>query len=446
MKTSLIHCPWGINKIPYALACMSAYLRSRNHETQVFDFNLLYIQSNYSRTDSNKNAINFFKLWMMRFGGKPFKIDRSMEKFLDACAEKLVNSGTDVVAFSITQPNSKNSVALADKIKRRDRRTTVIFGGPDCSRTANGYEYIKLDCVDYVVVGEGEKAMNNILNDIERGTKKDYYRGALSKKNTRIIDGGDEEPLDMNSLPYPDFSNFDLSTHPVIPVEMSRGCTGQCAFCGERDFWRRFRSKKGKRMGMEIQHLVKRYHIKNFSFMDSAINNNINELNGFCDYIIKNRIKIQWGCQARIFGMNRELLKKMKRAGCVCIFFGIESGSQRVLDSMKKGFVLSDAEEIIKYTNRTAIDVKTGYLTGFPTETPLDFLRTIRFIHKTKKHVKEFIISIPCILIRGSDIYENYKKYGIVNRNRLLWRTSFYTNTIIDRAFKFLFLKIFSRL
>lgn len=436
MRIALVQCPFHYSQtVSCALSCLSAYLRSKNHDVYAFDFNILYQHIFGEEPIRRKYPLFFTSIYRL----ENFKIDKKRDDFLDLCAEKIMNSGADVIGFSISVLNVENSIALARKIKQRDRKKSIIFGGPDCSRNIRALEYIKLDCVDFVVCGEGEETLNEIFADLKRGIRKKSYRGTLSKYRGRIIDSVDERLVDMDKLPYPDFSDFDMKLYPesckILPVEFSRGCTGKCIFCRERSFWKVYRCKTGKRMGKEIQYLVKKYNIENFRFTDSAINNNVKELNNFCDYVIKKRIKISWDSFARINGMNYELLKKMKEAGCSCLTFGLESGSQKVVNLMEKGFELHKTEKIIKHANKIGIEVTTTYIIGFPTETFLDFLKTLKFVWRMRKYVymvPSFFFT-PC---KGTDIHKNYKKYNMVSTNNL-WRTKFYTNTIISRIFRY---------
>ena len=166
----------------------------------------------------------------------------------------------------------------------------------------------------------------------------------------------------IDDLPFPDFSDFDWSRYPnprLIPIMSSRGCVLKCSFCYETVYWKKFRVQSAKRIADEIQFQVENHPMKAeveaspdrfyFMFADSLVNGYLKNLLRMCDELIERELDVEWGGQATIDKrMTSEVLAKLRQAGCLGLCFGLESGSQPVLDKMGKKFQVPEAVQLLR--------------------------------------------------------------------------------------------------
>jgi len=312
----------------------------------------------------------------------------------------------------------------------------VVFGGPDCCRELRGQEIIKEDAVDIVVVGEGDETLLELVELVERDGGVDFCPGTLLKKDGRVIDCGDRPVIkDLNLTPFPDYSDFrkDISLgHYRQPERLeifdSRGCITRCHFCSEWQFWKTYRSMSGERMFEEIAYQVKIFPgVDYFYFIGSLLNGNVKALSKFCDLIIHNDLKIRWAGQA-IFRpeMTRELLEKMKKAGCEWLGYGLESGSQKVVNSMNKHFSITNAEEVLRNSHQAGINIQVNFMFGIPTETEEDFKQSLEFLRRNRENIDSVLASQSfCVIDKGTYLHTHAKEFGIKNADHhLYWETN----------------------
>ena len=160
--------------------------------------------------------------------------------------------------------------------------------------------------------------------------------------------------------------------------------------------------------------------IDSFLFCDSLINGNIKLLEKFCEKIVSNEIDIYWSAHASIRNIDEELLKKMNKAGCRCLLYGIESGSQRILNLMHKGTKLAEIEKVLKLTMDMDIWPLTYWLIGFPGDRIIDIKKTKDFIIKNKNNIGSAVFS-RFMLSKETHIYYNPQEYGIsIEKNQIL--------------------------
>ena len=160
----------------------------------------------------------------------------------------------------------------------------------------------------------------------------------------------------------------------------SRGCPFSCSFCSSKIFWKnRYYKRTPKFVVDEIEKLIFEYGSKGIYFREDNFTVDKKHVIGICDEIISRNIKIEWECESRVDTIDRDVLKRMKEAGCTAIWCGVESGCQKTLDSIKKGYSLSDVRRFVKWCNELNIEIGTCYMLGFPDETIEDIRETFNF-------------------------------------------------------------------
>jgi radical SAM superfamily enzyme YgiQ (UPF0313 family) len=439
MKIVLVQCPaWGRQNPPLALSMLSAYLRSKGKEAYLFDLNnaLFHKVKNEDR-----------ELWQLGneafWENKPsvLKFATEYNELFEYFVKEILETGADIVGFSIFNSSKELSLLMASRIKEIDKNKKIIFGGPHCAPHIQGKEVIKEGAVDMMVIGEGEQALDELVGIIERDGKVDFCSGVWLRREGDIIDCGDRALIkDLNVLPFADFRDFKLESYDEpyrLPIYLSRGCPNSCVYCNENSFWRGYRSRSGARVFKEIKYqLNKQMGVMHFDFCDSLVNANIRELSHLAELIISEGLKITWGGQAIVRPyMTPEVLSKLKQSGCVCLAYGIESGSTKVLNLMRKGFKVEEAERVIKDTHNAGIDTVANFMFGFPGETDEDFAQTLDFVAKNKEYIKTINPSLAYTAIGvGTYLYNHPEEYNIdLNAGYLYWKSKDGENTYEKR-------------
>ena len=377
MKIILIQPPFNSNCQPHlGLAYLTSILKKEDHDVTQMDINLEITKSNcYGKLLKIQDE---FKLNNVSDDNKIF-----LENIFNNYLEKILNEKPDIVGFTISTYTIYFSLYLTRKIKKLNPNIKILFGGLGLMYVHKKIkEYIASSgVVDYIIEGEGEFALIELLNQIDKGTKN------LSIK---------KEINDINNLPFPEFEESDIkkSRYPhILPMILSRGCIGKCTFCIEKLFWEGYRIRDISNIIEEFKTQKDKYNIDNFWLHDSLLNGDMNFFSDFCDRLIKENLKLYWGGNIRIHPkLTEEFCKKMYRAGCRFLRIGIESGSQKVLNHMRKGISIDNAQDIIKNIYNADIYTHTYIMVGYPTEKNEDFLKTFNFLLSSNNLISSFYV------------------------------------------------------
>jgi anaerobic magnesium-protoporphyrin IX monomethyl ester cyclase len=303
-------------------------------------------------------------------------------------AEKeLERSDPKIVGITALTASVLKAYRIADFAKE-NLDALVVMGGVHASAMSDE----ALQHVDVVVKGEGERAM---LDIVKNGV------------NSRIVSRQFIKNIDEIPIPARHLMNMYFylgQTQKIGGKEVkkvgslitSRGCPYRCIFCYNswRDTPVRFHS--AKRVVEELEHLRETYDVKYFTFSDDSFTAYKKRLETICELMIEKKLsEIPWDCPTRADLVNLEMLKMMRKAGCMQIFFGFESGSQRILDILKKGTTVRQNEEAIKLCKQAGIRVHGSFMIGNPTETLEDIKATERFIKKNDIDSADVSIAIP---------------------------------------------------
>ena len=323
---------------------------------------------------------------------------------LEDVVKQAVEYLPDHIGISAMTPTIHRSITLAKELKKYLPDIPIIFGGPDPSQHPKEVE--KYECVDTVVVGEGEYAMVDIVKNNLRG----------------IVHGS---PIkDLDELPFPArhllpmelyFSGVSLSKRsPQATMITSRGCPHDCAFCSKSTFGRLYRVRSPKNVIAEIKYLMKEYGVKEISFWDDIWGLSDSWAEEFCDLILEEGIDLTWSCEARVDTVNLEKLKLMKKAGCWNIFYGIESGNQDLLDIIGKGVTLEQIRNAIKWTKKAGIEIRANFMLALPGETPEKAQKTIDFAKELDPDFVKFNITTP---YPGTRLHDQALEYGTLEQS-----------------------------
>lgn len=347
---------WGVYFAPYNIARLSALTKEAGYATRSFDFNVdLYTNFKPIGLDKAWDSMNFY--WW-NDGQYQQRIHDAALPYYEKYLEQIVQSNPTIVGFSIFNTNLMATNWMVREVKKRIPGITVIVGGPTC----HDPEFTPIDEIDYFVAGEGEQVFLDFLDKFEQGILPEQRKVGEQYSDNRV---------DIDSLPFPDYSEFDLSLYTNgtgVSAEISRGCVAKCSFCTETWFWK-FRDRQADRILNEVEYQIKNYGINYVWFIDSLVNGNLKELRKFALGVIEKNFNIQWMGYVRCDGrMDADYFIDLKKSGAHYLSFGVESGSQKVLDLMQKKVQVSEIDNNMRDCKAAGITVHVNWIVGFPNE------------------------------------------------------------------------------
>ncbi len=375
-----------------------------------------------------KNSLGFITppLNLMYLGGalenESFSvkiIDDDLEKLGPEKVSKIASKiNPNVVGLTATTSTIKNALKYSNLLKKVLPDSLMIIGGPH--PTFMPIETLK-NCksLDAVVIGEGEDTIveiagkyNGTLENIKGIAFHDHENGNIKINSPR--------PLikDLDLIPYParhlvPFSTYGTTQKQSSDMITSRGCVYSCGYCSSSLIMgKKFRSRSPENVVNEIEQLIENYKIKDIAFMDDTFMINKNRANLIADEIRSRNLDIGFVASSRVDMVDKVLIEKLKSAGLNTLYYGVESGSQRVLDLMKKGITLKQAEDAVKVAKDVDVDILTSFILGFPGETPDEIDKTIDFSIKLNADYSQFSILTP---FPGTPIYHELKEKNLID-------------------------------
>lgn len=324
-----------------------------------------------------------------------------------------------LIGLSILSVKVDSALRIAQICKDIDSSMIVVAGADH--PTVFPSVILQNRNIDIVVRGEGESTIFDLVQTLEKNeTKKSlqHIDGISYKHNGRIIHNPNRPLIsDLDKIPWPRLDSLvQIQTYRPVDfgaIMASRGCPYDCTFCGVHNIWsRKVRYRSIQNVINEISLLKEKYEVKYFSFRDASFTLNKDRSILFCNELIRRELNIKWECLTRIDLLDRNLLEKMKKAGCVTIRVGIESGDETILRSMRKFIDLEKVKEMARLLNRMGFYWSTYFMFGTPLETRESIQRTINFI---KAIDPPFITLSRFAPIPGSEIYHNLEKKGLVS-------------------------------
>jgi radical SAM superfamily enzyme YgiQ (UPF0313 family) len=330
----------------------------------------------------------------------------------------------DIVGLSVLLSAAKEAPKLAERVKAENPNITVVFGSHHS--TFNAERILeKYPFVDIVVRGEGEHISLEIMQCLEKQRGLDKVDGVTFRKNGGIVSNPDK-PLnkDVDALPFPDRNlagvGYDsvifgakINTKKFTTILSSRGCPFNCSFCGIRKFTRRaWRPRSVENVMAELEYLQSEGY-EQFLFADDNFTFDAQRVSKLCRSIKKEGMDIEWFCDSRVDHVSYDMFREMVNAGCKCIFFGIESGNQRILDYYNKGITPEQSEKAVRKARKAGIDIIVGsFIVGAPDETQREIINTLQFANKLD-------IDVPDVNVLGAhvgtDIWNDLVAKGLLN-------------------------------
>jgi anaerobic magnesium-protoporphyrin IX monomethyl ester cyclase len=270
--------------------------------------------------------------------------------------------------------------------------------------------------LDIVVRKEGENTLLEVVQRIAAGKSYQDVVGTTCRKDGKIVRNSDRPYIeDLDALPFPARHLWPMERfreyEDILYLATSRGCVYWCEFCSTvRMHGRKYRMRSPKNVVDELEVLHKTYGISKFTFCDDAFTVDQQRTEILCNEILSRGLKIQWNCGTRVDMITRELLVKMKDAGCITVWFGVESGTQQVLDAMKKGISPELTIKVLGWVRELGMQPIPNVILGFPGETKESAWKTIKFVEKISPDAVGFYnVATP---FPGTPMYDTVKEKG----------------------------------
>ena len=290
----------------------------------------------------------------------------------------------------------------------------IIVGGPHAS-LAPKHTFDSCPSIDFIVRGEGEVVINDLIEQILNNQFDQNLAGVCRRKENEIyIDSEILQVKDFTELPFPKLINMpihnywcpDAISKPMITMMTTRGCPYRCEFCSSPAVMgKKIRGWSVQQVVDELKFLNIELGVKEISFVDDVFTINRTRTIELCNEIIKQELKITWFCNARADHIDDEMAKVMKLAGCHQCYLGFESGSQAILNNIKKGTTVEKLEKGAEILKKNGINRSIGFVFGLPGENNDSIRASIKLAQKLKPERLQFTRFTPLV---GSPL-EHYK-------------------------------------
>jgi radical SAM superfamily enzyme YgiQ (UPF0313 family) len=321
----------------------------------------------------------------------------------EAVARDLRAKRPQVVGCSILHANRWGGIEVARAAKRIDPAVTVVFGGVGATFL---WEHLlqHFPEIDYVVLGEGERTFARLVAALatDGGEAPGAIPGLALRQNGRPARTAASDPIDdLDALPMPG-RDFDLSH-----VSLTRGCASNCRFCGSPAFWgRRVRSHSAAYFVEQLARV--RARGRRFLYVsDDTFTLNRRRVIEVCRTIVARRLDIAWAAISRVDAVDAEVLGWMRRAGCIQISYGVESGSPEIRRRLNKSIRNAQIRRAFEVTQRYGIMARAYFIYGCPGETRETIQASIDLMRDIQPLACVFYI---LALFPGTALYESVKR------------------------------------
>jgi radical SAM superfamily enzyme YgiQ (UPF0313 family) len=291
------------------------------------------------------------------------------------------------------------TLLAARELKERYPDRTVVLGGVGPFSVEDKI-LDRFPWIDMVAHGEGERSAAALMAALREGRDLSAVPGLFYRDRGRIVRTPPAERIeDLDALPPPAFHAIDFEQYAGHNVITSRGCPYACTFCSVAPIWGRkphFRSPEA--IVAEMRSLHDEYGVTLFLFQDEFFVSSKDKVMRFCDALSRSGLGVKWKAFARVNLTDREILKAMARAGCVEIRYGIESGSDRILERVRKGFTIDEAMRVVSEAALHMPRVDTFFIWGYPFETMEDFHQTMFQMISFRLVGARILPSLLCLL------------------------------------------------
>jgi anaerobic magnesium-protoporphyrin IX monomethyl ester cyclase len=325
--------------------------------------------------------------------------------------EKIRRSRPRIIGIYAMFTMKRKAIEMARLL--RGECELLVTGGP--LPTSHPEDFLR--DFDVVVVGEGEETLLELVAAVENGFGLADVKGVVYREDGEVKRSQPRAFIqNLDSVPFPAREFFDDRAYKeyysrnfgytITSVMTSRGCPFNCDFCSRPVFGNIFRSRSAANIVDEME-VVCKLGYDRIWFADDCFTLDRRRLVGICDEIVERSLKVGWECLSRADTVDEEVAEKMRQAGCVRVYFGIESGNDQVLRLMNKSISVEQARRAVHITKNAGIQVGAFFILGYPGESEEMILDTVRFASSLPLDYLSFTFPYP---IPGTPLYERVNK------------------------------------
>ena len=335
----------------------------------------------------------------------------------------------DIVGFSCLSKSYHYALETASKIKEKYPDIKTVFGGshPSFEPSIVALE----EAVDYVVIGEGEVTLPELVNAIENGGRLNKIKGIAYKSNGSVVLTPPRPRIeDLDSLAHPAWHLLDrraLKKEVHGTIVTSRGCPFNCIFCSTSVF-------HGHKMRFHsVDWVIEEFEVVSSLFEgimvgDAYFTMNKRRTLKICEELERKGIKMDFWAETRVDGVNREIVRALKKAGCIVLFLGVESAEDRILKIISKGITVEQSKGAVRVIEAGGIETTASFIIGLPGQTRESIVKsTLNFVVETGPTQVDLNL---LVLNPGAPVYETTEKYGLRMLEAPQFITPFSTETM----------------
>ena len=349
----------------------------------------------------------------------------NLENLDKVTKEEILDFSPNFIGISATTIQAYDMFHVAKVIRSLPRGDKYIIIAGGFHPTVEPELTLK-ECpeVDLVCRGEGEFTMLEIVS----GRELRKISGITFREKGKFYSTADRSPfVEMDTFPFPARHLMDMkfylasnrANNPGLPVRTttlisSRGCPYNCKFCGSKSMHKKVKLYSWQYVVDEVEELIETYQPKLLSFMDDMFLIDRSRVEHICVYLIEKGLnkRIRWSCSVRVDAVDEKILNLMRESGCVYIIYGLESGSQRMLDKMNKRTTVEQNLRAVRLANKARVLVNSAFIVNVPEEREEDFLATLEFIKNNKIFMTNLNNLMP---LPGSPYYTELAETGKLN-------------------------------
>ena len=319
--------------------------------------------------------------------------------------KRFLEESEDTLAIGCTSDLLPFVIHALEEIKASEPEKKIILGGPGPScapeKLLESFPFI-----DVVVRGEAEQTMLQLMKAVKTSSYSGV-KGIAYRKGSSVLSNPDRDRItDLDSLPLPAYHQINPADYEEFHFVTSRGCMYPCTFCEVTPFWKsQIIERNLKNVFMELELLSKDFGIGKITVSDDTFMLKRERVMEFCEKM--NKLEMEWSCFGRVDLMDVGLMRAMEKAGCTSVYYGVESGSDKVLEKIRKGFTIETALDRL-FESVAFFDSIASFIWGFPFESAHDLQKTLEaidFVRELGGHSQLHFLA-PSQL---SQIYSEYK-------------------------------------
>jgi len=336
-----------------------------------------------------------------------------------------------VVGITSFTFNFSNALQILREVKKTVPNAATVMGGIHASALTKDI-LESTPSLDYIVMGEGELTFLELCKDVLSGKPVEDVNGLAYRKKGAVLNPPRGFMDDLDVLPIPKRDQLPGEDYPVATVQTSRGCPYGCIFCAINKFYEnRIRLRDPARVADECDYLVNKCGREQVYFFGDAFTYRGNWVEALCDEIMRRGLKFRWACETRVDNVGLSMLRKMKRAGCVEVQYGIDYGDETVLKRLGKAISLENVDDAVRWAKKAGLFVEAFFIFNCPGEDEETMENTFQLIQKTPIDAVEVNLLTP---YPGTVLYENLDRFRmrIVNRDFDYFTTKKYVMENLD--------------